>query len=100
VKNELPNDNEVGNAGDNYVSTRNPSELSEIKKQEWSGNGPVDIAGPVDLVVDLVLGVWYMFAGVGLVDLVVDDAMAASHLKVGQSGARDDKGGEYVVETL
>ena len=131
VEDELPDDNQVGNAcngvpspllwsalstesseetsqdhdqvgddGDEDAATVHASEKSEIKEQEWGGDGPVDVTGIVDLAVDVLGGVWDVLVRLADLNVVVANTVASSHGEVRErSGDRDD-GGDNVIETL
>ncbi len=128
---ELPDDNEVGNAGNGVPAPLlggalraegseetgqdhddigndgnedgpavHASEEAQIEEQERGGDGPVDVAGPVDLAVDVLLGVWNVLMLLLDDDVVVADAVAAGHGEVGQSGEGDDESSDDVVEAV
>ena len=48
---------DVSNDGDEDIGTSKTGQEGEIEKQEWGGDAPVDVAGPVDLTVDDLLDV-------------------------------------------
>ena len=90
----------VGDDGNEDAATCSTGQEQEIEEQEWCGHGPIDIAGPVDLAVDVVVGVWDMVVLVGLDDVVEADAVSGSHGKVRAGGEDDDQSGHDMVETL
>lgn len=131
VDNELPDDNEVGNAGngvpapllggllraergekagedhddvgdngDQDVGTGKTSQQGEVEEQERSGDGPVNVASPVNLAVDVVLSGRNVLVVLLLLGVVPANAVAAGHGEVGKGSERDDEGGEDVVKTL
>lgn len=91
---------DVGNNGDQNVGTGKTSEQSKVEKQERSGDGPVDVASPVNLAIDVVLGGRDVLVVLLLGGVVPANAVAAGHGEVGQGGEGDNEGGENVVETL
>ena len=54
---------DIGNDGDENVGTAQACEEGKIQKQEWGGNTPVDITGPVYLTVDVLGGVGDVLVG-------------------------------------
>jgi hypothetical protein len=94
------NHDDVGNNGNQNVGTGKTSEQRKIEEQERGGNGPVDVTGPVDLAVDVVLGRGNVLVVLLLGGVVVADTVAAGHGEVGQSGEGDNEGGQDVVQTL
>lgn len=130
VQGKVPDDKEVGNAGNGVpapllrstllaesskeasqdhdqvsgngkenVSTSHASQKTEIEKKEGSGDGPVNITGPVDLTLDLDKCVGNM------VMLLTDgggderNTVTSGHGKVGQGSGDGDGGGDDMVET-
>jgi hypothetical protein len=91
---------DVGNNGDQDVGTGKTSEQRKVEEEERGGDGPVDVASPVDLAVDVVLGVGDVLVVLNLGGLVVADTVAAGHGEVGKSGEGDDEGGQDVIQTL
>jgi len=65
----------IGNHGDENVTTVKTSEKGEIEEKERSGKRPVDVTGPVDLAVDVVVGVWDVLVGLGDTGVVVGDTV-------------------------
>ena len=67
---------EIGNYSNQDVGTGETSKESQVHEEEWGGERPVDVSGPVDLTVDDIMGVWESVAvALGLDDLVVGDAI-------------------------
>lgn len=77
------------------------SEEGKVEKEKWSGDGPVDIASPEELAVD-VLDVADLgdLVPMGVLDVLPADAVVGGHGKVGDSGGGGDEGGDDVEETL
>lgn len=94
------NHDDVGNNGDQDVGTGKTSEKSKVEEQKRGGDGPVDVTGPVDLAVDVVLGGGDVLVVLLLGGVVVADTVAAGHGEVGESGEGDNEGGQDVVQTL
>lgn len=94
------NHDDVGNNGDQDVGTGKTSEQRKVEEQKRGGDGPVDVTGPVDLAVDVVLGGGNVLVVLLLSGVVVADTVAAGHGEVGQSGEGDNEGGQDVVQTL
>lgn len=91
---------DVGNNGNQDVGTGKTSEQRKVEEQERGGDGPVDVASPVDLAVDVVLGGGNVLVVLLLLGVVPANAVAAGHCEVGQGGEGHDEGGEDVIETL
>ena len=91
---------DVGNNGDGDVGTGKASEQGQVEEKERSGDGPVNVAGPVDLAVNVVLSGRDVLVVLLLGGVVVANAVAAGHGEVGQSGKGDNEGGQDVVQTL
>ena len=91
---------DVGNNGDGDVGTGKASEQGQVEEKERSGDGPVNVAGPVDLAVNVVLSGRDVLVVLLLGGVVVANAVAAGHGEVGESGEGDDEGGQDVIQTL
>jgi hypothetical protein len=85
---------DIGNDGDENIGTAEAGQESKIDEDEWGGDRPVNITGPVDLTVDHVL--------VGLLQdgLVVADAITSRHGKVGEEGEGRNEGSQDVEEAF
>jgi hypothetical protein len=94
------NHDDVGDNGDGDVGTGKTSEQRKVEKEERGGDGPVNVAGPVDLAVDVVLGGRNVLVVLLLGGVVVADTVAAGHGEVGESGEGDNEGGQDVIQTL
>jgi hypothetical protein len=91
---------DVGNNGDQDVGTGKTSEQRKVEEEKRGGDGPVNVTSPVDLAVDVVLGVRDVLVVLHLGGVVVANAVAAGHGEVGESGEGDNEGGQDVVQTL
>lgn len=94
------NHDDVGNNGDQDVGTGKTSEQSKVEEEKRGGDGPVNVTGPVDLAVDVVLGGGNVLVVLLLGGVVVADTVAAGHGEVRESGEGDNEGGQDVVQTL
>ena len=54
---------EVSYHGDENVGTTQASKESQIQKQKWSGDTPVNVTGPVDLTVNILGNVGNVLVG-------------------------------------
>lgn len=131
MDNELPDDNQVGNAGNGVPSPLLWSSLraesseetgqdhdqvsndgnqdgsavqtskeTKIQEEQRSGNGPVNVTCPIDLAVDVVLGVWDVLVRVADNNVVVANAVASGHGEVRERRSDRDQGGHNVVQAL
>jgi len=67
---------DVGNDDEESVSSRETGKKAEIEEEERSGQGPVNVTGPVDLTVDILGGVWDVLVALGDLGVVVGDTVA------------------------
>ena len=76
-------------------------EEGKVEEEKWGSDGPVDVASPEELAVD-VLNVVDLsdLVPVGVLDVLPADAVVGGHGKVGDSGGGGDKSGDDVEETL
>lgn len=91
---------QVGNDGQEDVGTRHASQKTEVKEQERSGDGPVDVTSVEDLAVDGLIGVWNMVVLVADGDLVKRDTVSSGHGEVGEGSSDGDDGRDDMVQTL
>jgi len=91
---------QIGDDGDENAATVHAGQKSQIEEQEWSGDGPVNIAGPEDLAVDVVGGVWDVLVRLAGNDMVPADSVASGHGEVGDGGRDGNQSGDDMVETL
>lgn len=68
---------DVGNNGEESVSTAETSKETEVQEEKRSGKRPINVTGPVDLTVDVLLGVWDVLVGLGDGRLVVRDTVSS-----------------------
>jgi hypothetical protein len=90
----------VSGKGKNDVTTVEAGEEAEIEKEERSGDGPVNVTGPVDLAVDVLGGVRDVLVLLSDLGVVVRDTVTTGHGEVGDGGAHGDNGGDDVEKTL
>lgn len=91
---------DVGDDGEHDAATVHASEECKVEEQKWSGERPVDVSSPVDLAVDVVLGVWNVLVRLADGDVVVADTVAGGHGEVRESSSGGDQAGDNVIETL
>lgn len=89
--------NDVGGDGHQGVRAVDASEEAQVEEQEGRRQGPVDVAGPVDLAADLVEGVWDVLVGVPHGDAVVGDGLPRGEGEVRERGD-DGRQGRCDVE--
>jgi len=94
------NHDNIGNDSQKDVATAEAGKQSQVEEEKRSGQAPVDIAGPVNLAVDVVGGVRDVAVRVSDGGAVVADAVASGHGEVGQGSKGDNESGDDVVETL
>lgn len=87
---------DVSNDGNEHAGTAQAGQEAEIEEEEWGGDTPVDIAGPVDLTVDGIVGVGEVLLGVLDQDLVLANTITDCHGIVGESGEGGDESGQDV----
>ncbi len=91
---------DVRHDGDEDAGTIHAGQEAEVEQQERGGDTPVNIAGPVDLTVDDVVGVWEVLLGVLDGDLVLADTITDSHGIVGDGGEGSDEGSQDVEQSF
>ena len=73
----------------------------EVKKEERSGDGPVDVTGPEEVAVDVMGGGNIGDLGVDvLADVVDGNSGVSGHGEVGDCGGGGDEGSNDVEKTL
>jgi len=128
---ELPDDDQVSNATDGIIapllsslvaeSGKEPSQdhddighnrnedigaaqacqEGQVKQEQWSGQGPVDITSPEDLAVNVCEGVWNAIPVCVLEDNVGKRvSITSGHGEVGDGRKGSDESGQDVEETL
>jgi len=91
---------DISNNSDEDVSTVETSQEGEIKEEEWGGESPVDVAGPVDLTVDGLVGVGEVLLGMLDGYIVVANAVTDSHGEVGESSKGGDEGSQDMEQAF
>jgi hypothetical protein len=90
----------VGNNSHEDVDTTQTSKEGKIHEQEWGGNAPIDVTGPVDLardaVVELDAVLVLLVLGLG----VERDTVTDSHGEVGDGSKGGDEGSQDVEEAF
>ena len=86
---------DIGDDGNEDIRPAQTGEEGQIEQQERGGDGPVDVADPEDLSVDMLDGVGRAFLlGVAEGDVSKRGAVARGHSEVGQGGKRGDERGD------
>jgi hypothetical protein len=91
---------QVSDDGHGQVSTVHASEETKVEKQEGSGDGPVDVAGPEDLALNLVVGIRNVVVLLTDVNLVDGNTLADSHGEVGDRSGDGDQSRDDIEEAL
>ena len=82
---------DIGNDGHKDVGTRKTSQEAKIEEQEWGGETPVDIAGPVDFTVGDRLDVRAMGPRDGLNNLILANPITDCHGIIRDHGKGGDE---------
>ena len=82
------------------IGTAQTSKQAKVQEQEWGGNAPVDVAGPVNLAVDGLEGVGKVLLGVLDSDLVLANTIVNGHSEVGDGGEGGDEGSQDVEQAF
>lgn len=90
------NHDDISNDGDEDVGAAQAAEKAKIQKQEWGGDTPVDVTGPIDFTVDNVVGVWEVLLGVLDLNLIHGDTITDGHGVVGDHGKGGDESRQNV----
>ena len=77
---------DISNNGNENVGSAQAAEKRQIQQQEWGGDAPIDVTGPVDFTMNDVVGVGQMLLSVLDLDLVHGDTVTNSHGVVGDHG--------------
>ena len=91
---------EIGNDGDEHAASAGTGQEHQIDEQEWCRKGPINVTGPVNLTVEILVGVRDVLVLLGLDGVVEADTMTSGHCEVRHGGEDDNHGGDDVVETL
>ena len=94
------NHDHISDNGHKDIGTAQPSEQAKVQEQEWGGDAPVDVTGPVDLAVDGLEGVGKMFLGVLNSDFILANTIMYSHGEIGDGGKGSDKGSQDVEQAF
>ena len=86
------NHDQISDDGNEDVGTAQSSKQAQIQEQKWSSDAPVDVAGPVDLTVDSLEGIWEMLLGLLDSDLVLANTIVNRHGEVGDGSECGDEG--------
>jgi hypothetical protein len=90
----------IGEDGHGEVGTVHASEETKVKEQERGGQGPVDVAGPEDLALDVVVCVRNVVVLLTDVDVVDRDTLTGRHGEVRDGGGNGDESRDDMEETL
>ena len=85
------NHDDISNDGNENVGTAQAAEKRKIQKQEWGGDTPVNVTGPVNFTVDNVVGVWKVLLRVLDLNLIHRDTVADGHGIIGDHGKGGDE---------
>lgn len=91
---------EIGHDGYQNVGAVQTCQEGQIQKEEWGGDGPVDVSGPEDLAEDVLVGVWGVLVCLLDHDVGVRVSVTSGHGEVGQGGEGGDQGGDDVEEAF
>lgn len=94
------NHDEISNDGEGKVSTVHASQETQVEKQKGSGDSPVNVAGPEDLALDLVVGVRNVVVLLANVNLMNGDTLADSHSEVGDRSSDGDQSRDDIEEAF
>lgn len=91
---------QVSNNSHEHCATVHACKEHKVDEKKRSGNRPIDVTGPVNLAVDIVVG-WWDALLVVLGDRVVlpGDTGLGCHTKVGNCSCDGNQGSDDVVET-
>jgi len=90
----------VGDEGNENVTSRDAGKKGEIEKKKRSGQTPVDISCPVNLTVNVLGGVWNVLVGLSDGGVVVRYTVSGGHGEVGERCKDDDQGRDDVIQAL
>lgn len=94
------NHDQVSDNGEGKVSTVHAGQETEVEEQKGSGDSPVNVAGPEDLALNLVVSVRNVVVLLTDVDLVDGNTLADSHGEVGDRGSDGDQSRDDIEEAL
>ena len=90
----------VGEDGHGEVSTVHASKETKVKEQQRGRQGPVDVAGPEDLALDVVVRVRDVVVLLTDVDVVNGNTLAGGHGEVRDGGGDGDESRDDMEEAL
>lgn len=90
----------IGNDCNEDIGTAETSQQSEIEKEKWGGDTPVDVSCPVDLAVIVLVSVWDFLVGFGDSVSVVVDSIPGSHGEIREECKCGDQSCQDVEETF
>lgn len=91
---------DISDNGNENIGTAQSSEQAKVQEQEWGGDAPIDVAGPVDLAVDGLEGVGEVLLGVLDGDLILANTIVNGHGEVGDGSEGGDKGSQDVEQAF
>lgn len=91
---------DISDNGNENVGTAQSSEQAKVQEQEWGGDAPVDVAGPVDLAVDGLEGVGEMLLAVLESDLILANTIVNGHGEVRDGSEGGDEGSQDVEQAF
>ena len=94
------NHDHVSHDGHDSAGTIDTGKQTQVEQKQRRGQAPINITGPVDLTINILVGVRHMLVRLAFDDVVMGDTHAGGHGKVGQSSSDSDHGGDEVIETL
>lgn len=94
------NHDDIGNNCDQDIGTTQTSQKRQVEQEKWGGDGPVNVAGIVDLSLVGLICVWNLLMVNGLSVCVVADAITSSHGKVRDECKGGNEGSEDMEEAF
>lgn len=91
---------QISNNGHGEVSTIHAGQETKVEEQERGSDGPVDVASPEDLAVNLVVSVRDVVVLLTDMDVVDRNTLAGGHCEVGDSSRDGDQSGDDIEEAL
>lgn len=91
---------DISKKGDEDVGTTETSEEAKIKQQEWGSEGPVNVAGIVDLTVDVLDSIWDMLVLLDDLGVFIADTITSGHCEVGEEGNGGDECGQDMEKSF
>ena len=91
---------DVSDDSDEDVGTTESGEEGEVQKQEWGGQAPVNVTGPIDLAVDIGEGIREVLLGVLDGDDILRDTSLDGHSVVRNRGEGSNESGQNVEQAF